>query len=188
MKSLFMNEFSVDLLKQCDVDLNLENHVYVKYHVWILHFFLLQAEFSFVNWPFSLKLLWAPLVDSVYLSKFGRRKTWLVPVQYLISLFMILLSYKVNVSINYYFFIFSHQTFLGLLHWTLELYKIFLLPPAAQKILKTVLLNKMIHQDLNHLFHSILTDLLKSQNLSTFLNMWKFGKRRSRLMISIWSK
>lgn len=32
-----------------------------------------QAFFSFVFWPFSLKLLWAPLVDSLYVSRFGRR-------------------------------------------------------------------------------------------------------------------
>lgn len=32
-----------------------------------------QAFFSFVFWPFSLKLLWAPLVDSLYFRRFGRR-------------------------------------------------------------------------------------------------------------------
>lgn len=32
-----------------------------------------QAFFSFVFWPFSLKLLWAPLVDALYVSRFGRR-------------------------------------------------------------------------------------------------------------------
>lgn len=32
-----------------------------------------QGFFSFVFWPFSLKLLWAPLVDSLYCSRFGRR-------------------------------------------------------------------------------------------------------------------
>lgn len=53
---------------------------------------LLQAEFSFVIWPFSLKLLWAPIVDSVFISKFGRRKTWLLPVQYLMGIFMLYLS------------------------------------------------------------------------------------------------
>jgi PAT family acetyl-CoA transporter-like MFS transporter 1 len=37
-----------------------------------------QAEFSFAHWPFSLKLLWAPIVDSVYWSAFGRRKSWMV--------------------------------------------------------------------------------------------------------------
>ena len=41
-----------------------------------------QAEFSFAWWPFSVKLLWAPIVDSLYIRRFGRRKTWLVPVQY----------------------------------------------------------------------------------------------------------
>lgn len=32
-----------------------------------------QAFFSFVFWPFSLKLLWAPMVDALYFSRFGRR-------------------------------------------------------------------------------------------------------------------
>jgi len=39
-----------------------------------------QAEFSFVYWPFSLKLLWAPIVDSLYSSKMGRRKTWVTNI------------------------------------------------------------------------------------------------------------
>ena len=51
-----------------------------------------QATFSFVFWPFSIKLLWAPIVDTAYLSSFGRRKTWLVPVQYMIGIFMLVLS------------------------------------------------------------------------------------------------
>ncbi|XP_041120744.1 acetyl-coenzyme A transporter 1-like [Polyodon spathula] len=55
-----------------------------------------QAFFSFVFWPFSLKLLWAPLVDSIYLQRFGRRKSWLVPTQYLLGLFMLYLSYTVD--------------------------------------------------------------------------------------------
>lgn len=55
-----------------------------------------QAMFSFVYWPFSLKLLWAPIVDSMYLPSMGRRKSWMVPSQYLIGVFMILLSYYVS--------------------------------------------------------------------------------------------
>ncbi|XP_077421937.1 acetyl-coenzyme A transporter 1 [Vanacampus margaritifer] len=55
-----------------------------------------QAVFSFVFWPFSLKLLWAPLVDALYFSKFGRRKSWLVPTQYLLGLFMLYLSLRVD--------------------------------------------------------------------------------------------
>lgn len=45
--------------------------------------------FSLVSLPFSLKLLWAPLVDSCYLYRIGRRKTWLVPVQFLTGGLMI---------------------------------------------------------------------------------------------------
>lgn len=55
-----------------------------------------QAEFSFVHWPFSLKLLWAPIVDSIYSAHFGRRKTWLVPTQYIIGIFMLFLSVNVD--------------------------------------------------------------------------------------------
>lgn len=55
-----------------------------------------QAFFSFVFWPFSLKLLWAPLVDALYFSRFGRRKSWLVPTQYMLGLFMLYLSFTVN--------------------------------------------------------------------------------------------
>uniref|UniRef100_A0A1B6GXL1 Major facilitator superfamily (MFS) profile domain-containing protein n=1 Tax=Cuerna arida TaxID=1464854 RepID=A0A1B6GXL1_9HEMI len=51
-----------------------------------------QAIFSLVGWPFSIKLLWAPIVDSVYSEKFGRRKSWLVPAQYLIGICMLTLS------------------------------------------------------------------------------------------------
>uniref|UniRef100_A0A8C5MRR1 Acetyl-coenzyme A transporter 1 n=1 Tax=Leptobrachium leishanense TaxID=445787 RepID=A0A8C5MRR1_9ANUR len=55
-----------------------------------------QAIFSFVFWPFSLKLLWAPLVDSLYIKRFGRRKSWLVPTQYVLGLFMMYLSVVVD--------------------------------------------------------------------------------------------
>jgi len=57
-----------------------------------------QAMFSFVFWPFSLKLLWAPLVDSIYLPAFGRRKSWLVPTQYLIGIFMFILSCSSSIA------------------------------------------------------------------------------------------
>uniref|UniRef100_A0A1B6M8S9 Major facilitator superfamily (MFS) profile domain-containing protein n=1 Tax=Graphocephala atropunctata TaxID=36148 RepID=A0A1B6M8S9_9HEMI len=59
-----------------------------------------QALFSLVGWPFSIKLLWAPIVDSVFSERFGRRKTWLVSSQYLIGVFMILLSYRVETWIS----------------------------------------------------------------------------------------
>lgn len=40
-----------------------------------------QAIFSLCSWPFSMKLLWAPIVDACFSKRFGRRKTWIVPVQ-----------------------------------------------------------------------------------------------------------
>lgn len=59
-----------------------------------------QAMFSFVYWPFSLKLCWAPIVDSLYSNRFGRRKSWLVPTQYIIGTFMLVLSRNVNVILG----------------------------------------------------------------------------------------
>ncbi|KJP86588.1 hypothetical protein AK88_03784 [Plasmodium fragile] len=44
---------------------------------------------SLVSIPFSLKLLWAPLVDSVYHKKIGRRKSWIIPLQLICSFSMI---------------------------------------------------------------------------------------------------
>ena len=55
-----------------------------------------QATFSFAFWPFSLKLLWAPIVDALYIKRFGRRKTWLIPTQYLIGACMVILSFYIN--------------------------------------------------------------------------------------------
>mmetsp|Transcript_53799 Transcript_53799/g.107900 ORF Transcript_53799/g.107900 Transcript_53799/m.107900 type:complete len:425 (+) Transcript_53799:138-1412(+) len=55
-----------------------------------------QGLFSLVSWPFSLKILWAPIVDSWYNERFGRRKSWLVPVQLLCGLTMIAGGAAVN--------------------------------------------------------------------------------------------
>ena len=48
-----------------------------------------NAVFALCSWPFSLKLLWAPIVDAVFLKQFGRRKTWLIPVQTLAGSIMV---------------------------------------------------------------------------------------------------
>ncbi|CAD5217386.1 unnamed protein product [Bursaphelenchus xylophilus] len=55
-----------------------------------------QAVFSFSHWPFSMKLLWAPIVDSIYVRRIGRRKSWMVPCQYLIGGFLLVVSYYLN--------------------------------------------------------------------------------------------
>lgn len=51
-----------------------------------------QGTFSFASWPYSMKLLWAPVVDSVFSNRIGRRKSWLVPVQYMIGICMLIFS------------------------------------------------------------------------------------------------
>lgn len=51
------------------------------------------GTFSLVSWPFSMKLLWAPIVDAWYVPSFGRRKTWMVPSQMAIGVTMIVLSW-----------------------------------------------------------------------------------------------
>ena len=51
--------------------------------------FLLQSKasytqigiFSIASYPYSFKLFWSPIVDSVYSLAFGRRKSWVVPIQ-----------------------------------------------------------------------------------------------------------
>nr|VZI32592.1 unnamed protein product [Spirometra erinaceieuropaei] len=55
-----------------------------------------QAIFSWVFWPFSLKLAWAPIVDSLYFRRLGRRKSWLIPIQYAIGIDLFVLAGKVN--------------------------------------------------------------------------------------------
>ncbi|KAK9453991.1 acetyl-coenzyme A transporter 1-domain-containing protein [Dipodascopsis uninucleata] len=45
--------------------------------------------FSLASYPYSMKLLWSPIVDAVYSRKIGRRKSWIIPIQ-TVSAFMLL--------------------------------------------------------------------------------------------------
>ena len=53
-----------------------------------------QAVFSLASWPYSLKLLWAPIVDALYTNKYrlGQRKSWIIPVQLITGIIMIVLG------------------------------------------------------------------------------------------------
>ena len=55
-----------------------------------------MATFSLATYPYSLKLLWSPIVDSVYVRSFGRRKSWIVPMQVLIGALMIWLGQHID--------------------------------------------------------------------------------------------
>jgi len=48
-----------------------------------------QGIFRLASWIFLFKLVWAPIVDSVFVKRFGRRKSWLIPIQLLIGLFLL---------------------------------------------------------------------------------------------------
>lgn len=59
-----------------------------------------QAQFSIAVWPFSLKLVWAPIIDSLYSKRFGRRKSWLIPTQFFTGIFMLILSFYINLWLS----------------------------------------------------------------------------------------
>ena len=59
-----------------------------------------QGTFNFVHYPFSLKLAWAPIIDALYISCIGRRKTWLIPTQFLIGITLVILSFYLTLLIE----------------------------------------------------------------------------------------
>ena len=74
-----------------------------------------QGTFNFVFYPFSLKLAWAPIIDAIYFTRFGRRKSWLLPIQFFMGLTLFILSFyltelieelKVKILTGIFFFIY----------------------------------------------------------------------------------
>ncbi|KAI9183551.1 hypothetical protein H9P43_004469 [Blastocladiella emersonii ATCC 22665] len=68
-----------------------------------------MAVFSLAGYPYSLKLLWSPIVDSVFVKSIGRRKSWIIPIQLLTGVMFYWLSNNIDtlmggdaVSINVY--------------------------------------------------------------------------------------
>ncbi|GAM19226.1 hypothetical protein SAMD00019534_024010 [Acytostelium subglobosum LB1] len=50
--------------------------------------------FSFATLPYSFKILWSPLIDSIYNKRFGRRKSWIVPTQLVIgTIYLVIASH-----------------------------------------------------------------------------------------------
>lgn len=56
--------------------------------------------FSLASYPYSLKLLWSPIVDSIWSPKLGRRKSWILPIQTLSGLGMLWLGTHVEGMMN----------------------------------------------------------------------------------------
>jgi MFS transporter, PAT family, solute carrier family 33 (acetyl-CoA transportor), member 1 len=51
------------------------------------------AIFALSNYPYSLKLLWSPIVDSLFIPSIGRRKSWIIPMQTMIGSMMLWMSF-----------------------------------------------------------------------------------------------
>ena len=52
--------------------------------------------FSLASYPYSLKLLWSPIVDAVWSQRLGRRKSWILPIQVCSGLGMLYLGGQVK--------------------------------------------------------------------------------------------
>jgi len=56
--------------------------------------------FSFSSYPYSLKLLWSPFVDTYYFKNIGLRKTWIIFSQLVCGCLLIILSYNYDYLMN----------------------------------------------------------------------------------------
>lgn len=52
--------------------------------------------FSLAIYPYSLKLLWSPIVDAVWSRRLGRRKSWILPIQTISGFSMIYLGGQID--------------------------------------------------------------------------------------------
>lgn len=52
--------------------------------------------FTLASYPYSLKLLWSPIVDAVWSPRLGRRKSWILPIQTFSGLGMIYLGGRIK--------------------------------------------------------------------------------------------
>ncbi|KAI8929994.1 acetyl-coenzyme A transporter 1-domain-containing protein [Entophlyctis helioformis] len=58
------------------------------------------ALFSLSSYPYSLKLLWSPIVDTLYFKSIGRRKSWIVPIQAIMGLSLIMLGRSIDAMLE----------------------------------------------------------------------------------------
>ncbi|KAI0259005.1 acetyl-coenzyme A transporter 1-domain-containing protein [Gloeopeniophorella convolvens] len=54
------------------------------------------AVFTLSGYPYSLKLLWSPIVDAWFFPSIGRRRSWIIPMQTVLGCIMIWMSYNVQ--------------------------------------------------------------------------------------------
>jgi len=52
--------------------------------------------FTLAAYPYSMKLLWSPIVDAIWSRRIGRRKSWIVPIQTLSAIMLLWMSGQVE--------------------------------------------------------------------------------------------
>jgi hypothetical protein len=60
-----------------------------------------MGVFSLASYPYSLKLLWSPIVDAMWNPKIGRRKSWILPIQTLSGFSMLWLAGRVEAMMSH---------------------------------------------------------------------------------------
>ncbi|RKP24762.1 acetyl-coenzyme A transporter 1, partial [Syncephalis pseudoplumigaleata] len=55
-----------------------------------------QAVLSLATYPYSLKLFWSPIVDALFVSRIGRRKTWIIPIQLILGVVFLWLGSNIE--------------------------------------------------------------------------------------------
>jgi len=58
------------------------------------------AIFSLASYPYSLKLLWSPIVDARFFPSIGRRRSWIIPMQTALGLLMFWMSFGVQALVD----------------------------------------------------------------------------------------
>ena len=58
------------------------------------------AIFALAGYPYSLKLLWSPIVDSCFFQELGRRKSWIIPMQLVIGSLLLWIANNVQVLLE----------------------------------------------------------------------------------------
>eukprot|EP01125_Pyxidicula_operculata_P020638 TRINITY_DN7667_c0_g1_i2.p1 TRINITY_DN7667_c0_g1~~TRINITY_DN7667_c0_g1_i2.p1 ORF type:complete len:235 (+),score=-6.42 TRINITY_DN7667_c0_g1_i2:30-707(+) len=56
--------------------------------------------FTMSTYPYSLKILWSPIVDSIFSGTFGRRKSWVIPTQLITGFLMLYISSSIDNLLN----------------------------------------------------------------------------------------
>ena len=63
--------------------------------------FASRGLFATAAWPYSLKMIWAPLVDAVWWPRLGRRRSWVVPVQILLGILLLVSGPAVDAALRH---------------------------------------------------------------------------------------